>query len=248
MKENKEINPEEAEERKDETAWKAVESEEDTFEETEDIPVDDSVEEVDEPEPEESKSDEPDPKKREPEQEEAAEEQPDEPEKESDSSKEETSGSGGPFRRKEKKDKKDEQIEELNDRVRRQMAEFDNYRKRTEKEKSQMFETGAKSVIEKMLPVIDNFERGLDTIPEEEKDGAFADGMNKIYRQLMAVLDDLDVKPIEAEGLEFDPNLHNAVMHVDDEDLGENIVVEELQKGYTYGDSVVRHSMVKVAN
>ncbi len=156
--------------------------------------------------------------------------------------------SSGPFRRKEKKDKKDEQIDELNDRVRRQMAEFDNYRKRTEKEKSQMFETGAKSVIEKILPVIDNFERGLESIPDEEKDGAFADGMNKVYRQMMSVLDEIGVKPIEAEGKEFDPNLHNAVMHVEDKDLGENVVAQELQKGYTYRDSVVRHSMVKVAN
>ncbi len=158
------------------------------------------------------------------------------------------SGKGGPFRRKEKKDKKDEQIEELNDRVRRQMAEFDNYRKRTEKEKSQMFEMGAKSVIEKILPVVDNFERGLESIPDEEKDGAFAEGMDKVYRQMMSTLDEIGVKAIEAEGVEFDPNLHNAVMHVDDEDLGENIVAQELQKGYTYHDSVVRHSMVKVAN
>ncbi len=165
----------------------------------------------------------------------------------------ETAGNGtaeknGPFRKKEKRDPKDEKIEELTDRVRRQMAEFDNFRKRTEKEKSQMFETGAKSVIEKILPVIDNFERGLDSIPEEEKDGAFADGMRKVYRQMMQTLEEMDVKPIEAEGQEFNPELHNAVLHVDDEELGENIVVEELQKGYTYRDSVVRHSMVKVAN
>lgn len=152
------------------------------------------------------------------------------------------------FRKKEKKDKKDEKIEELTDRVRRQMAEFDNFRKRTEKEKSQMFETGAKSIIEKILPVIDNFERGLATISEEEKASPFADGMDKIYKQMLAVLDEAGVKPIEAVGKEFDPNLHNAVMHIDDETFGESIVAEEFQKGYTYRDSVVRHSMVKVAN
>ncbi|MCC8017579.1 MAG: nucleotide exchange factor GrpE, partial [Lachnospiraceae bacterium] len=155
---------------------------------------------------------------------------------------------GGFFRKKDKKDKKDEKIEELTDRVRRQMAEFDNFRKRTEKEKSQMFETGAKSIIEKVLPVIDNFERGLAAVPEEEKENPFVDGMEKIYRQMMTVLEEAGVKPIEAEGKEFDPNLHNAVMHIDDENFGENIVAEEFQKGYTYRDSVVRHSMVKVAN
>lgn len=155
---------------------------------------------------------------------------------------------GGFFKKKEKKDKKDEQIEELTDRVRRQMAEFDNFRKRTEKEKSQMFETGAKSIVEKILPVVDNFERGLGAIPEEEKGSPFAEGMEKIYKQMMTVLEEAGVKAIEAEGKEFDPNLHNAVMHIDDENLGENIVAEEFQKGYMYRDSVVRHSMVKVAN
>ncbi|MCD7980982.1 MAG: nucleotide exchange factor GrpE [Clostridiales bacterium] len=155
---------------------------------------------------------------------------------------------GSFFRKKEKKDKKDEKIEELTDRVRRQMAEFDNYRKRTEKEKSQMFETGAKSIIEKILPVIDSFERGLAAVTGEEKNTAFADGMDKIYKQMMAVLEEAGVKPIEAEGKEFDPNLHNAVMHIEDEAFGENIIAEEFQKGYTYRDSVVRHSMVKVAN
>ena len=154
----------------------------------------------------------------------------------------------GFFRKKEKKDKKDEKIEELNDKVRRQMAEFDNFRKRTEKEKAQMFETGARSIIEKLLPVIDNFERGLAAIPEEEKGNPFAEGMEKIYKQMMTMLEDAGVKPIEAEGKEFDPNLHNAVMHVDDESFGENIVAEELQKGYMYRETVVRHSMVKVAN
>lgn len=151
-------------------------------------------------------------------------------------------------RKEKKKDKKDAQIEELTDRVKRQMAEFDNFRKRTEKEKSQMFETGAKSIIEKILPVVDNFERGLVAIPEEEKGSAFAEGMEKIYKQLMTTLEEIGVTVIEAAGAEFDPNLHNAVMHVEDEELGENIVAEEFQKGYKYHDSVVRHSMVKVAN
>lgn len=155
---------------------------------------------------------------------------------------------GGFFKKKEKKDKKDEQIEELTDRVRRQMAEFDNFRKRTEKEKTQMFETGAKSIVEKILPVVDNFERGLAAITEEEKESPFAEGMEKIYKQMMTVLEEAGVKVIEAEGKEFDPNLHNAVMHIEDESFGENIVAEEFQKGYTYRDSVVRHSMVKVAN
>lgn len=165
-----------------------------------------------------------------------------------DASGKDSGSKGGFFRKKEKKDKKDEKIEELTDRVRRQMAEFDNFRKRTEKEKSQMFETGAKSIIEKILPVIDNFERGLSALTEEEKGSPFADGMEKVYKQMMIVLSDAGVKPIEAEGKEFDPNFHNAVMHIDDENFGENIVAEEFQKGYTYRDSVVRHSMVKVAN
>lgn len=151
-------------------------------------------------------------------------------------------------RKEKKKDKKDAQIEELTDRVKRQMAEFDNFRKRTEKEKSQMFETGAKSIIEKILPVVDNFERGLAAIPEDEKGSAFAEGMEKIYKQMMTTLEEIGVTVIEAAGAEFDPNLHNAVMHVEDEELGENIVAEEFQKGYKYHDSVVRHSMVKVAN
>ncbi|MCD8132936.1 MAG: nucleotide exchange factor GrpE [Clostridiales bacterium] len=155
---------------------------------------------------------------------------------------------GSFFRKKEKKDKKDEKIEELSDRVRRQMAEFDNFRKRTEKEKSQMFETGAKSIIEKILPVIDNFERGLAALTEEEKGSAFAEGMDKVYKQMMTVLEEAGVRAIETDGKEFDPNLHNAVMHIDDEAFGENIIAEEFQKGYMYRDSVVRHSMVKVAN
>ena len=156
------------------------------------------------------------------------------------------------FFKKKKKDKKEDafkaKIDELEDRVKRQMAEFENFRKRTDKEKSAMFETGAKSVIEKILPVVDNFERGLAAVPEDEKGSAFGEGMNKVYKQLMTELDNMGVKPIEAAGQEFDPNYHNAVMHVEDEAFGENIVAEEFQKGYTYHDAVVRHSMVKVAN
>lgn len=143
---------------------------------------------------------------------------------------------------------KDEQIEELTDKVKRQMAEFDNFRKRTEKEKSQMYDMGAKTIVEKILPVIDNFERGLAAVPEDNKEDAFVVGMDKIYRQMLTVLEEAGVKPIEAVGAEFDPNFHNAVMHVEDETLGENVVAEELQKGYMYRDTVVRHSMVKVAN
>lgn len=149
---------------------------------------------------------------------------------------------------KKKKDKKDEQIEELTDKVKRQMAEFDNFRKRTEKEKSQMYDMGAKTIVEKILPVIDNFERGLAAVPEDNKEDAFVVGMDKIYRQMLTVLEEAGVKPIEAVGAEFDPNFHNAVMHVEDETLGENVVAEELQKGYMYRDTVVRDSMVKVAN
>lgn len=147
-----------------------------------------------------------------------------------------------------KKDPRDTQIEELTDRLKRSMAEFDNFRKRTEKEKSSMYEIGARDVIEKILPVVDNFERGLAAVPEDAKGTPFAEGMEKIYKQLIKTLDDLGVKPIEAVGKPFDPNFHNAVMHVDDENLGENVVAEEFQKGYLYRDSVVRHSMVKVAN
>ena len=149
---------------------------------------------------------------------------------------------------KKKKDKKDEQIEELTDKVKRQMAEFDNFRKRTEKEKSQMYDMGAKTIVEKILPVIDIFERGLAAVPEDNKEDAFVVGMDKIYRQMLTVLEEAGVKPIEAVGAEFDPNFHNAVMHVEDEEFGENVVAEEFQKGYMYRESVVRHSMVKVAN
>ncbi|MGN0248477.1 MAG: nucleotide exchange factor GrpE [Lachnospiraceae bacterium] len=145
-----------------------------------------------------------------------------------------------------KKDKAQEKIEELEDKVKRQLAEFENFRNRSEKEKTAMFETGAKSVIEKILPVIDNFERGLAMIPEEDKDTPVADGMNKIYKQLVTELEALGVKPIEAVGLEFDPNLHNAVMQVESEEYESGVIAQELQKGYTYRDTVVRHSMVAV--
>lgn len=161
---------------------------------------------------------------------------------------EEGSGFMKKFGRKNKKDKKDEKIEELTDRLTRQMAEFDNFRKRTEKEKSQMYEIGAKDIIEKILPVVDNFERGLGSVPEEEKNAPFVEGMEKIYKQLMTTLESVGVKPIEAVGQEFNPDFHNAVMHVEDDELGENIIAEEFQKGYMYRESVVRHSMVKVAN
>lgn len=152
------------------------------------------------------------------------------------------------FWKKEKKDKNAELVEELTDRVKRQMAEFENFRKRSEKEKASMFEMGAKSVIEQILPVIDNFERGLTAVPTEAKADPFVEGMEKIYKQLMDTMDKLNVKAIEAVGTEFNPDFHNAVMHVEDEEVGENVVVEEFQKGYTYKDHVVRHSMVKVAN
>ena len=162
---------------------------------------------------------------------------------------------GSFFSKKEKKDKKDAKIEELtgkvtelNDKVLRNLAEFENFRKRTDKEKSQMFEVGAKSIVEKILPTIDNFERGLKSVPEDKKDDPFVQGMEKIYQQLLSSLEEAGVKPIEAVGKEFDPNFHNAVMHEDNEEFGENTVSEELQKGYMYRDSVVRHSMVKVAN
>ena len=151
-------------------------------------------------------------------------------------------------KKKEKKDKKDEQIAELTDKEKRQLAEFENFRNRTEKEKSQMYMVGARDVIEKLLPVVDNFERGLKSIPEDQKDGPVASGMEMIYKQLITVLTDLGVTPIEAVGQEFDPNFHNAVMHAEDEELGENTVSEEFQKGYKYKDAVLRHSMVKVVN
>ncbi len=151
-------------------------------------------------------------------------------------------------KKKEKKDPRDAQIEDLTDRVKRTMAEFDNFRKRTEKEKSAMYEIGARDMVERILPVVDNFERGLASVPEAEKGGPVAEGMEKIYKQLMKALDEAGVKPIEAVGQPFDPNFHNAVMHIEDESLGENVVAQELQKGYMYRDTVVRHSMVQVAN
>ncbi len=158
------------------------------------------------------------------------------------------------FKKKDKKkdkkedNKKDEQIAELNDKLMRTMAEFDNFRKRSEREKTQMFEVGAKSIVEKILPVIDNFERGLGSVPEAEKGSAFVQGMEQIYKQFLTSLESVGVTPIEAVGKEFDPNFHNAVMHAEDENYGENIVSEELQKGYMYKETVVRHSMVKVVN
>ncbi|MDD6138919.1 MAG: nucleotide exchange factor GrpE [Lachnospiraceae bacterium] len=148
--------------------------------------------------------------------------------------------------KKKKKDKKDEQIEELNDRLKRQMAEFENFRKRTEKEKTQMFDMGAKTIIEKILPVVDNFERGLAAISEDQKDDPFITGMDKIYKQMMAELDAVGVKPIDCIGQEFNPDFHNAVMQVENDELESGTVAQELQKGYMYKDTVVRHSMVSV--
>ncbi len=168
----------------------------------------------------------------------------------SEESQEETAESGkkGFFnKKKDKKSKQEEKIAELTDRVQRQMAEFDNFRKRTEKEKAQMFEVGAKSVIEKILPVIDNFERGLSAVLDESKEDPFVQGMDKIYKQLMTELEGLEVKAIEAVGTEFNPDFHNAVMQVESEEFESGVVAQELQKGYMYRDSVVRHSMVAVA-
>ena len=163
---------------------------------------------------------------------------------------EETEGKKGFFKKdkKEKKDKKDEMIEELTDKYKRTFAEFDNFRKRSEKERAAMFEVGAKSIVEKILPIVDSFERGLATLSEEDKANPFADGMDKVYKQMVKALEEAGVTPIEAVGKEFDPNLHNAVMHGEDENFGENIIAEEYQKGYMYRDSVVRYSMVKVVN
>lgn len=150
------------------------------------------------------------------------------------------------FKADKKQDALNEKINELEDKVKRQMAEFDNFRKRTDKEKNAMFETGAKSVIEKILPVVDNFERGLASIPEEEKGSPFAEGMEMIYKQLIGELEKMEVKPIPAVGEEFDPNLHNAVMQVESDEYESGVIAQELQKGYTYRGSVVRHSMVAV--
>lgn len=159
-----------------------------------------------------------------------------------------TAGSAKKSFFKKKKDKRDEQIEELNDRLKRQMAEFDNFRKRTDKEKSQMYDMGAKTIIEKMLPVVDNFERGLAAVPEEQKEDAFVMGMDKIYKQLMTEFEAIGVKPIEAVGKEFDPEYHNAVMQVESEEYESGVIAQELQKGYTYKETVVRHSMVAVVS
>lgn len=147
-----------------------------------------------------------------------------------------------------KKDEKDILIEELTDKYKRTFAEFDNFRKRSEKERAAMFEVGAKSIVEKILPIVDSFERGLATLSEEEKTSPFADGMDKVYKQMVKALEEAGVTPIEAVGKEFDPNFHNAVMHGEDENFGENIIAEEFQKGYMYRDTVVRYSMVKVVN
>ena len=178
---------------------------------------------------------------------EAKAEEKEEPQQEESSQKEPETKTKTSFfgKKKKEKDKFEQQIEDLTDRLKRSMAEFDNYRKRTEKEKSSMYIIGAKDIVEKMLPIVDNFERGLAQAPENDP---FAEGMKMIYKQMMTAFDEMGVKPIETVGKEFDPNLHNAVMHVEDDSVGENIVVEEFQKGYTYKDFVVRHSMVKVAN
>lgn len=174
-----------------------------------------------------------------------AEEAPEETASESEETPEEGKTKTSFFGKKKKENKLEQQIEELTDRLKRSMAEFDNFRKRTEKEKASMYIIGAKDIVEHILPVVDNFERGLAQAQEGD---AFADGMKMIYKQLLTTLEELGVKPIEAVGQEFNPDFHNAVMHVDDEEAGENIIVEEFQKGYTYKDFVVRHSMVKVAN
>ena len=161
---------------------------------------------------------------------------------------EETPAKAEEKKEKKKSKKKDEKIEELNDRLLRNMAEFENFRNRSEKEKAAKFDMGAKNVVEKVLPIVDNFERGLAAVPEEEKDNAFVKGMEAVYKQFTTVLEEIGVTPIEAVGKEFDPNLHNAVMHDEDETKEANIISEEFQKGYMYKDSVVRHSMVKVVN
>ena len=175
--------------------------------------------------------------------------------KKEETSKEEASGDETPKKEKKFGRKKDKAVEKLEEKVKeledmrvRQLAEFENFRKRSEKEKSQMFEVGAKSVIEKILPVMDNFERGLQGVSEEEKDAPFVKGVEMVYKQMLTAFEEMGVKPIEAVGKEFDPNLHNAVMAVDDDSLESGTVAEEMQKGYMYKESVVRHSMVKVVN
>ena len=187
-------------------------------------------------------------KKAEAEEAEATEPSDEETEKEKDEEREEAASEKKDDKKlfKKKKDKRDERIADLEDKVKRQLAEFENFRNRTDKEKSAMFENGAKSVIEKILPVIDNFERGLESIPEEEKGSPFADGMNMIYKQLVTELENMGVKPIEAVGKEFDPNLHNAVMQVESDEYESGIVAAEMQKGYMYHDAVLRFAMVSV--
>ncbi|MCR5282760.1 MAG: nucleotide exchange factor GrpE [Lachnospiraceae bacterium] len=186
----------------------------------------------------------------EPEEEEPAEEEPAEETEDSKEAEAKSEGEGkekkGLFKKKEKADKNKELIEELQDKVKRQLAEFENFRNRTEKEKTQMYDMGARNVLEKILPVIDNFERGLATVPESEAQSAFAEGMNMIYKQLLTELEKLGVTPIEAVGKEFDPNLHNAVMQVESEEYESGFVATEMQKGYLYRDAVLRHSMVGV--
>ena len=176
---------------------------------------------------------------------EEAEQTPEEPAETAAEEKEENAETG---KKAAKKDPKDQKIEELEDRLKRNLAEFDNFRKRTEKEKSAMFDMGAKSILEKLLPVIDNFERAFSTVPEDPEAAQYAKGMEMIYRQLLKNLEDAGATPIDCKGKPFDPNYHNAVMHVEDESLGENVIAEEFQKGYMYKDSVLRYSMVKVAN
>lgn len=175
-----------------------------------------------------------------------------EPDTEEEAAEEPSKESRKEKKKREKADKKQdalkEKIEELEDRVKRQMAEFDNFRKRSEKEKTMMFETGARSVIEKILPVVDNFERGLASVPEEQKADGFAQGMEMIYKQLMTELEKMEVKPIPAVGEEFNPDFHNAVMQVESEEYESGVIAQELQKGYTYRDGVVRHSMVAVVS
>ena len=201
------------------------------------------MEELEQEAKDKEKEEEKDTSKEEVEQEAAANESSEE--KGSEDSKEEDKKKGL-FNKKEKKNPLQEKVDELNDKVLRQMAEFENFRKRTDKEKAQQFELGQSNILEKLLPIVDNFERGLAAVPEAEKDGAFADGMNKIYKQLVTELENLGVTPIEAVGKEFDPNFHNAVMQVESEEYGSGIVAQELQKGYMFHDTVLRHSMVGV--
>ena len=172
----------------------------------------------------------------------------DEEDKEDDSSDDDADDEDDEKKPSRRKDKKDELIADLQDKLTRRMAEFDNFRKRTEKEKAQMYSMGARDVLEKMLDVLDNFERGFDAVEKDDQDDAFVQGMQMVYKQMLDVLDKLGVKPIEAVGQPFDPNFHNAVMHEDSEEAGENEVTAEFQKGYMYHDDVIRHSMVKVAN